>query len=106
MCRTTTRGVGALTCRSTVRASPLEIKVDCDARSTLVAIMVAVAVVVPVMARVAPAVVTAGTPSVPSIPAAIPPTIRAPLTMTPLADLFDSAGLYLFGFWHENRSGA
>lgn len=81
----------------------LEIKVYGDSRPTVipvVSVIVTIAVVT-VMARVAPAVVTAGKPSVPPVPVAL----RAPMTMAPVVDLFDSAGLHLLGFWHEDRCG-
>jgi hypothetical protein len=66
-----------------------------------IAVVVSRLAVVPVSARVAAAVVTAGTPSIPPVPVAI----RVPMTVVPVFDLYDSAGLHLLGYRHEDRRG-
>jgi hypothetical protein len=68
--------------------------------SIAVSVMITIAVI-PGIAGVAPAVVIAGTVGVSPFPVAI----RVLMTMFPVFYLLDIAGLHLFGFRHEDRSG-
>lgn len=77
----------------------LEVQVDVDARSSVIAVRIAIAVALGVViARVAPAVVTARTPGVPSVPVAVSP-------IAPMIDLFNHARLHLLEFRHKDRRG-